>query len=191
MPIATTRPSSENLARLRADLQEQPVTYAEVGATAADLLPSGYNHDWVSVEIGEGAEIWGRAQHAVRTWQGHLHAGATITPEDAPLEAGTIVIATVRVGPIFAVAPCRIVYTTAEDDRFGFAYGSLPGHPEQGEEAFHVARDPNGAVTFEIVAFSRPAARLARLGSPVARAIQQRTMQRYLEGVRAYAAGGI
>jgi NAD(P)-dependent dehydrogenase (short-subunit alcohol dehydrogenase family) len=35
-----------------------------------------------------------------------------------------------------AVAPCRVVYVTEEARRFSFAYGTLPGHPEQGEVAF-------------------------------------------------------
>ena len=71
--------------------------------------------------------------------------------------------------------------TSGAPGRFGFAYGTLPGHPEQGEEAFHVHRDASGVVTVEIVAFSRPASLLARLGSPVARAIQQRTTRSYVD----------
>jgi uncharacterized protein (UPF0548 family) len=39
---------------------------------------------------------------------------------------------------------------TDEADRFGFACGSLPGHPERGEEAFHIRRYPDGVVTFDI-----------------------------------------
>jgi uncharacterized protein (UPF0548 family) len=33
----------------------------------------------------------------------------------------------------------------------------LTGHPERGEEAFHVERSTDGEVTFGVVAFSRPA----------------------------------
>jgi uncharacterized protein (UPF0548 family) len=57
-----------------------------------------------------------------------------------------------------------------EPHRFGFAYGTLPGHPESGEEAF-VIDDTDQGVVFQIVAFSRPAAALARLGTPVSRRI--------------------
>jgi uncharacterized protein (UPF0548 family) len=109
----------------------------------------------------------------------------------APLVPGTVVVACVRVGPAYVLAPCRVVYATLEADRFGFAYGTLPGHPEKGEEAFHVVRDAAGVVTFEIVAFSRPATILVRLGSPIARMVQQRTTRRYLEGVRTYVAANV
>ena len=48
-------------------------------------------------------------------------------------------------------------YVTNQPDRQGFAYGTLPGHPECGEEAFIVEQHDDGAVTFAITAFSRPA----------------------------------
>ena len=71
-------------------------------------------------------------------WQGHANAGVTIYPSSAPLLPGTVIAAVKRLGPVFLVAPCRVIYKTDETDRFGFAYGTLPGHPESGEEAFHV-----------------------------------------------------
>ena len=39
--------------------------------------------------------------------------------------------------------PCRVVYVVDEPDRRGFAYGTLPGHPESGEELFLVRYDPD------------------------------------------------
>jgi len=57
---------------------------------------------------------------------------------------------------------------------------------ECGEEAFHIRRVPDGSVTFDIVVFSRPADLLARVGGPVARAVQRRITKEYLEGVRKY-----
>jgi uncharacterized protein (UPF0548 family) len=184
MSITLGRPSEDVLASLVARGRDEPFTYGEVGATAATILPDGYHHDRARVELGHGSGIWEKARHAVQTWQGHRYAGATVSPANATLCPGTVVITSLSIGPFFVMAPCRIVYATAEPDRFGFAYGTLPGHPERGEEAFHVLRDASGVVAFEIVAFSRPAAALARVGSPLARAIQQRTTRRYLEGVR-------
>ena len=138
MPIRATRPGEEELAGLCAELRDRPLTYDQVGGTRGSRLPDGYHHDRARVDIGYGAEGWVKAQDALRTWQGY--AGASITPSEAPLECGTVVIATAKAGPLFVVAPCRIVYATLDTDRFGFAYGTLPGHPERGEEAFHVAR---------------------------------------------------
>jgi uncharacterized protein (UPF0548 family) len=188
VPVVATRPSDELLSRLLVDLRDQDLTYREIGATALGVLPEGYHHERVSTVVGRGPEVWASAQEALRTWQAHRRARATVTPADAPLLPGTVVVASVRVGPVYVVAPCRVVYSSLETDRFGFAYGTLPGHPEQGEEAFHVARDAAGVVTFEIVAFSRAATILVRLGGPVARMVQRRTTQRYLEGVRAFVA---
>ena len=63
-------------------------------------------------------------------------------------------------------APCRIVgVIEEEEDRWGFAYGTLPGHFEQGEEAFVVSRSTDGRVHFEVTAFSRPG-ETQRLSAP-------------------------
>src|SRR3712207_7231330 len=58
----------------------------------------------------------------------------------------------------------RVVYTVEEPDRAGFAYGTLPGHPERGEELFLLDRAPDGQLRLTISAFSRPATWLARAG---------------------------
>lgn len=47
-----------------------------------------------------------------------------------------LVLPGVGAGPLRLRAPCRVVYTVTESRRRGFAYGTLPGHPECGEEAF-------------------------------------------------------
>ena len=131
-----------------------------------------------------------RAKDSLRLWQTHRHVGATLTPNNPPLVTGTVVVVIFHFVPVHVEAPCRIVYVTDEANRFGFAYGSLPGHPERGEEAFHVRREADGAVTFDIVVFSRPGDWLVRIGSPVARAVQRRVTKGYLEGVRQYVVGG-
>ena len=59
--------------------------------------------------------------------------------------------------------------------RFGFAYGTLPGHVEMGEELFLVEWDRvTDAVTYSILAFSRPRHPLARIGRPLVRRLQRR-----------------
>ncbi|MCB0032381.1 MAG: DUF1990 family protein [Anaerolineales bacterium] len=55
-----------------------------------------------------------------------------------------------------------------------FAYGALTGHVESGEERFAIHFDPTTEkVTYEIIAFSRPAVLLTKLGYPWVRRIQQ------------------
>jgi uncharacterized protein (UPF0548 family) len=92
---------------------------------------------------------------------------------------GATVLLGIGVGPLVMVAPCRVVAVIDEEDRFGFAYGTLPGHPERGEELFAIEREEGGS-TFRINAFSRPDQVLVRLGGPVARRMQTRVTNRYL-----------
>lgn len=78
----------------------------------------------------------------------------------------------------FAI-PARVVYVVEEPARRGFAYGTLPGHPERGEEAFVVERQPDGSVWLVIRAFSRPSNVLMWMGYPVARLLQAFYTARY------------
>jgi uncharacterized protein (UPF0548 family) len=89
---------------------------------------------------------------------------------------------------ISAIAACRIVYVVDEADRFGFAYGTLPAHPEQGEESFLVQRDAEGTIRFVVTAFSRPRHPLTRIGAPIARRIQLGVTRRYLNGLASFTA---
>jgi len=85
----------------------------------------------------------------------------------------------------FSLNACRIVYTLEEDGpikRFGFAYGTLAGHAESGEERFTVEWNrEDDSVWYEILAFSRPGQMLARLGYPLSRSLQKR----FAEGSKA------
>jgi uncharacterized protein (UPF0548 family) len=72
----------------------------------------------------------------------------------------------------------RIIYVIEEAGaihRFGFAFGTLPGHMEQGEERFTVEWDRrDDSVWYELFAFARPKHPLARLGYPFTRWVQKR-----------------
>jgi uncharacterized protein (UPF0548 family) len=112
VPILATRPSAQRPeAMLEAARREPAVTYSEVGATRGGVLPAGYRHDRAAVEVGQGVEVWGRTCEAVRRWEGHRANGATITPARAPLQPGSSILVTFRIGILFAVVPCRLVTT--------------------------------------------------------------------------------
>lgn len=172
---------------LRAVLDRSAVssfTYREIGATRGETLPHGYAHDRYGAELGQGT--FDRAADGLRTWQAHLGAAVNIFPLNAPLETGTNVVVIARAGPVHALAPCRVVYTIDEPNRFGFAYGTLPGHPECGEEAFVVERSADDDTALAIVTFSRPAVLATRLGRPLARSIQRRVTNAYVDALRRY-----
>lgn len=160
-------------------LTGQPLTYAEVGATRG-ALPAGYHHLDVSARIGAGRDRFDQAAEAVLRWGVQRGAGLRVQASSAVAAVDAVVV--VRIG--FLRAPCRVVYVIDEADRRGFGYGTLPGHPEAGEEAFAVRYDPgSGAVYTEIRAFSRPATWWARLGYPVTALAQRVITRRYLRAL--------
>lgn len=75
--------------------------------------------------------------------------------------------------------PVRVVYVVDEPLRKGFAYGTLPGHPERGEEAFIVEYRDDDSVWLTIRAFSRPASWVFWAGYPVVRLMQEIYTGRY------------
>jgi len=113
----------------------------------------------------------------------HRRAGVRVRASSKEVGPGEVAILRLGIGPLGVDAPVRVVYVVEEPNRRGFAYGTLPGHPESGEEAFVVELHNAGVVTFTITAFSRPATRLARAGGPLGRAIQSWVTHRYLQAV--------
>jgi uncharacterized protein (UPF0548 family) len=160
------------------------LTYEAVGVTLGEARLPGHRTDRYEAELGQGAEVFDRAVAGLRAWAAHRGAGVRVEPADAPLSEGTTVVLVIRRGPASVLAACRVVAVVDEPDRFGFAYGTLPLHPESGEEAFLVERGPDDRVRFRVVAVSRPASPLARLGAPVARLVQRRVTLGYLDGLR-------
>lgn len=59
--------------------------------------------------------------------------------------------------PLSRGIPVRIVYLIDEPRRRGFAYGTLPGHPVSGEEAFVVEQRDDESVWLTVRSFWRPA----------------------------------
>ncbi|WP_461009480.1 DUF1990 family protein [Streptomyces capparidis] len=142
-------------------------SYAEVGATREGPLPGGYRHLRVRVPVGHGRAVFEAAGRAVLEWRMHRAAGVRMVT-DAPRAApGVRVTPQLGVGPLRVSAPCEVVWTLEEERRAGWAYGTLPGHPERGEEAFLVELDGSGAVTLTVTAFSLPANRCTRAAGPL------------------------
>lgn len=79
--------------------------------------------------------------------------------------------------------PCRVIYVIDEPNRKGFAYGTLPGHPECGEESFVVDQTEDGSVWLTIRAFSRPSAWQWWVAYPILRLVQAMFTQRYFKSL--------
>jgi uncharacterized protein (UPF0548 family) len=169
-------------AALAGRLGEADLTYSEAGATAG-VLPPGYHHLHRSVVIGSGLQVFTAAADALAGWQVHSRAGLFVSASSATAEPGSVLVLGLGVAAIRFGAPCRVVYVTGQPGRRGFAYGTLPGHPERGEEAFIISQHEDATVTFTITAFSRPASPLAKAAGPLGRAIQRHITNRYLRAV--------
>ena len=161
------------------DLAALALTYTEVGATAG-ALPAGYHHVEKSAVIGRGRRRFEEAADAGMRWGMLRGAGLRVEATSEVAAVGAEVI--VHLGPVRA--PCRVVYVVDEPDRRGFAYGTLPGHAESGEERFMVRYDPaTEEVHAEVLAFSRHGTWWSRLGAPVTSVIQRVVTERYLRAL--------
>lgn len=181
------RPSdAEAVKRWLEVLESAAPTYRDIGATLAGRKPEGFHHDRYEAALGQGVEAFERAVTGLETWKAHRLPGMQVFPLDREIRTGATSLVTV--GTTFAAlaAPCRIVGVVDGQTRWGFAYGTLPGHPEQGEESFAVSLAPDGAVHFEVEVFSRPADPLVRLSGPIGRGVQRAGTGAYLQALRRF-----
>ena len=176
-----------NLDELLGHYSAAPYSYDEVGATAGEL-PPGYRHTRRATRLGSGRGDFEEASALLFGWEMHRRAGLTVAASGAATAGRTVVLG-VGLGLVLVV-PCRVVYVVNEPHRHGFGYGTLPDHPEQGEESFVVVRDDAGAVWLHITAFSRPGSPLARLAGPVNRAAHALATRRYELALRPSRAPG-
>jgi len=88
-----------------------------------------------------------RFQNVARTllgWEMHRRAGVSVRPSSESVVEGAVAVLRLGWVALGVNAPVRVVYVVNEDRRKGFAYGTLPGHPESGEEAFVVELRDDG-----------------------------------------------
>lgn len=163
-------------------LRGEPFTYPEVGRTSAAYplgYPDGYRLVRHQETVGQGREAFESAASAMMTWRMHRNSGLRVSASSDHVEVDAVVLLRLGPGPVSLKIPCRVIYVIDEPARRGFGYGTLPGHPESGEEVFFVEIDDEGLVTFTVAAFSRPGTLLARLGGPVTWWAQGRALHRY------------
>ena len=172
-------------------LRVVPFSYKEVGASARSYpsdYPTGYHLFQHREVVGRGQAQFEAAVHKLMSWRMHADAGLRVISSSAHVETDAVVRLQLGMPPFALRIPCRVVYVVSEPDRAGFGYGTLPGHPESGEEAFVVEIDPDGQVVFTVSAFSRPGTLLAKLAGPLAGPLsgflQRRALRRYSTTLR-------
>ena len=104
----------------------------------------------------------------------------------------TEVILLFRLVGLHWTSAARIIYEVDDTDvagakrRVGFAYGTLPGHVEWGEERFTITWREDDSVWYELQAFSRPRYWMTRLAKPLARRWQRRFVRDSKSAMQAY-----
>jgi uncharacterized protein (UPF0548 family) len=174
---------------------EPAFSYQEVGASRHNAeRPRGYELDHNRARIGEGAADFAAACAAVRAWRMFPAPWTRIAPTNAPIRVGQIVAMQAHALGLWWLNACRIVYVIDEPERretgevvrrFGFAYGTLLAHVEQGEERFSVELHADGGVWYDLRAFSRPRYWPVRIGKPLARRLQARFVRESQASMRA------
>ena len=146
-------------------------------------LPAGYHHLRYRRRVGRGAADFHVAAGLLHSWRMHRAVGARVAATGPAVEGETVVV---RLAGLRA--PCRVVWSVpvVESDAAGvagFGYGTLPGHPERGEEGFLVTLTADGDVWFDLAAFSVAATWLAKLTGPVGRLSQRLVAHRYAKAL--------
>ena len=175
------------------------VTYGAVGATQApDLVafpPAGFVGREARSRIGHGPRRWAFAVEQVMSWGVKRRSGfrvVTVASEAGPRRervyssdgvelvhpGDTVVLHFGRIEE-----PVRVVYTIDEPRRRGFGYGTLPGHPLQGEECFEVEYRDDGSVWLTVRSFSRPSTGTWEAARPLLRIAQWVVTRRYLRSL--------
>ena len=177
MVFLLTRPSEETVRRFLASQADAPYTYPDVGCSRQSKVPPGFNVDHNRIQLGTGEEAYQRAIAALRRWEMFNLGWVDLCYPTTPIETGQVVAASVWLYGVRSLNAARIVYVFEEQEpfrKFGFAYGTLRGHSEQGEERFTVEWNPaDNTVWYDLYAFSRPGP-LAMLGYPLVRMLQKR-----------------
>jgi uncharacterized protein (UPF0548 family) len=171
-------PTDDRIRRFLASQRDFPFTYPEVGATRG-VAPAGYNVDHNRIRLGNGPETFERAVAALRCWDMFNIGWVRLCWPDTPIVEGATVGVLIRLFGLWSLNAARIVYVLDEAGpplrRYGFAYGTLPGHTERGEERFMVEwRHDDDTVWYDLLAFSQPRHVLARAGYLLAHMLQRR-----------------
>jgi uncharacterized protein (UPF0548 family) len=168
------RPGAARVSRYLDEQRGLPVTYGAVGATNGGAAPAGFVLDHNRQRLGRGEAVFARACEDLRRWRMFPAPWTVIEPEGAPIAKDEVIAVIIHVLGLWWMNAARIVYVIDEPRRFGFAYGTLPGHVERGEERFLVEWLENDEVWYDLRAFSRPRYWMVRLGKPIARRLQRR-----------------
>lgn len=182
------RPSAVQLDRMLEVARRSPLTYDHLGSTLPPVdtrRPVRQRH----LVLGHGPEGFELAVAGLERWVCHDGIRARVHPAAAAIEVGSSLLVVLPVGPACIVVPDRVVAVVDEPRRFGFAYGTLDGHQERGEESFLAELLDDGTVRGTISVDAVAATLPARLVSPAVVRFQSLAVARYLAAWRSFVVG--
>ncbi len=186
------KPSDMEIRSFLATQERLPFSYPEVGASRGGA-PPGYPINHRRGKLGAGLETYTRAVNAIRRWKMYDLPWTRLCWPDTPIRVGESVVVLARHAGFWSLNPSRIIYLIEDEGpirRYGFAFGTLPGHSERGEERFTVEwHRGDDSVWYEVFAFAGPQHLLAKVGYPVARLVQKRFALDSERVMRAVASG--
>jgi len=188
--IRLGRFSEHDRDRLLTEARAADLTYEHIGSTLEPKSSDSKSIREHHIDVGHGRPAFALAREGLRSWVTHIGINAVIEPADQPVELGATVLVVLRVGPAYVVAPDRVVRVIDEPRRFAYAYGTLPGHPERGEESFAVEELDDGTVRATIRVQARAATLPARAIAPIVRLFQTAALRRYLAALAAHVERG-
>lgn len=178
------------------EITHTAITHTAIGWTRSGAWPAGFRPMHHRIHVGTGEAAFQRLADGILTFGLHRRSSLRVHAGARAVAGGTVVLG-FGLGALRMKIPCEVVWveethTTNDNDggprRAGFGYGTLPGHPESGEESFTAILDTDGSVFFELHAYSRHANWFYRLGAPAARFCQELVTRRYLAAARQLAA---
>lgn len=175
--VAVGRRSPGRLLTTLIRAERSELTYDHVGSTLEDRPPARVSRHTTSTDLDGSLDD---AARTLRRWAPHEGIAALILPHLAPLVVGTTVLVVVSWGPFEVLAPDRIVATVDDEHRFGFAYGTLSGHPERGEELFLAEQVGPDRLRLSITIDAGPGTPIAHVASPLVHQLQHAAAERYL-----------
>jgi uncharacterized protein (UPF0548 family) len=186
--LCWSRPSRAAIEQFLAEQSQLELSYKGVGNTSDLSTPPGYVGHRYRTPLGSGEVTFEAAREAIRSWTMFDVGWVQLVPTRPPSPEPDLAVGLLfHLAGTWWLSACRVVYLIDEPAprrRFGFAYGTLPAHVARGEERFLVEQDHDGTVWYDQFSFSRPRHPLARLASPVTRAMQKRFARASLEAMR-------
>lgn len=167
----------------RARVANVAFTYPEPGASLSGRTPPGYLPIDAAAVVGAGSAQFSALAEGIRHWQVHRQSGLRVDAGGAAADGVDVVLGAMT-GPVAILVPCRVVTVLDAPRRKGFAYGTLRGHPESGEEAFIAELGEDDAVTFRVCGFSQPGTVATAVAAPVLRVMTRHALARYLRAAK-------